>query len=95
MNDLCALDETVTFEVRPTGDRTTVKYGLASKVGVGRATTNAEDLNPAEGQFEMVVPIGFSDGAANPPRPGFRGRLRLRARAWNSAAPESSAEPIR
>jgi len=78
------LSETVTFEVRPGGDRTTVRYGLASELGAGTATKLLADDNAADGVFDGAVPIGFKEGASNPPRPGFRGRLRLRARPWNA-----------
>lgn len=78
------LAETVTFEVRIGSNKTTVKYGLASEVGIGRATTSAKDTDPVEGAFEMIVPLGFKEGAARKPQPGFRGRLRLRARPWNN-----------
>ncbi|MBX3382349.1 MAG: hypothetical protein KF864_02460 [Phycisphaeraceae bacterium] len=78
-------DETITFHVRTAGDKTTVRYGLASERGVGEATKLA-DLTPlAGGGVRLEVPLGFAKGAAHPPRPGFRGVLRLDASPWNQA----------
>jgi hypothetical protein len=35
------------------------------------------------GQLCFEVPLGFKEGAASKPRPGFRGRLQVTASPWN------------
>ncbi|NQU21029.1 MAG: hypothetical protein HQ567_07070 [Candidatus Nealsonbacteria bacterium] len=76
--------ETVTFHLRHRAGRTTVRYGLASESGVGQANRMATINGPdAQGRMRIEIPLGFKKGAANPPRPGFRGRLLLTARPWN------------
>lgn len=78
-------DDTVTIHVRPSKDVTSISYGLASVSGLGQAGRRLEAMpvgaNDAE---EYLIPLGFKKGAANPPRPGFRGTLQITARPWNS-----------
>lgn len=76
--------ETITFEVRTTMDKTTVRYGLSSQAGVGKANRMG-DLTQADsrGRRFLQIPIGFRKGVNNPPRPGFRGKLLLTASPWN------------
>jgi len=78
------LNETVTFKVLRSAGRPRVKYGLASKVGVGRAPTAGGEVVDAHDTFRIEIPLGFKEGARNPPQPGFRGRLILTARPWNA-----------
>jgi hypothetical protein len=77
--------DTVTFHVRPTAQKTTVRYGLASVAGAGLAnrTLDPEDLGGGRLRFEL--PLGFKEGAASKPKPGFRGRLQVTASHWNAA----------
>ncbi len=78
------LKETVTFHVRPGADKTTVKYGLASEVGVGEANRSPDRTDLPNGGARIEIPIGFKPGAANPPRPGLRGRLVVESSPWNA-----------
>lgn len=80
------LTETVTLKVRRNAGQPRVKYGLASKVGVGRAPTSGGEIVDKQRTFRVEIPLGFKAGARNPPRPGFRGRLILTARPWNTAS---------
>lgn len=73
------LNETLTFHVRRRGDKTTVAYGLASEQGLGQATRHPERRPREDGGVEISIPLGFREGMANPPRPGFRGHLILQA----------------
>lgn len=77
--------DTVTLHVRPGSERTTVRYGLASSRGVGAAPHLLDpiDTDDAAG-FTMEIPLGFAAGAANPPRPGLRGRLLIAGRPWTT-----------
>jgi len=78
------LHETITIHLRHSADRITIRYGLASAVGVGRANKIAELSVPDEkGPVHLSIPLGFKKGSPNPPRPGFRGRLLLTASPWN------------
>ncbi len=78
------LHETITIHLRQSADRITIRYDLASTVGVGRAKGIAKLSAPDEkGCVHLSIPLGFKRGAANPPRPGFRGRLLLTASPWN------------
>ncbi|HEX2837107.1 MAG TPA: hypothetical protein VHN77_03160 [Phycisphaerales bacterium] len=78
-------DETVTFFVRlgEGNTPTTVRYGLASERGVGEAGRLAELIPLEGGGARIEISLGFAEGAANPPRPGFRGKLRLETTGWN------------
>jgi hypothetical protein len=40
-------------------------------------------MNFAEGGRGIEIRLGFAPGSAEPPRPGFRGRLRLMTEQWN------------
>ncbi len=76
--------DTVTIHVRPGSERTTVRYGLASSRGVGAAPHLLDPIDRKDQDgFEMEIPLGFAPGAANPPRPGLRGRLLIAGRAWS------------
>jgi hypothetical protein len=80
-------DETITFFVRTDASGvTTVRFGLASERGIGEATHMANVVQQADGTRQIEIPLGFAEGAANPPRPGFRGKLRLTATPWNQPA---------
>jgi hypothetical protein len=80
-------DETVTLHVRLKGDgSTTVRFGLASDRGLGDATKTPTVLEGEDGRMVIELPLGFSEGAATPPRPGFRGRLQLVTHPWNVSA---------
>ena len=61
-----------------------MRYGLASESGTGVATRllDAKDLGNGRLQFEL--PLGFREGIANKPKPGFRGRLQITASPWNA-----------
>ncbi len=77
--------ETITIHIRRRADRMTVKYGLASEAGVGQANRTAALGDPdAKGRLHIEIPLGFKPQAANPPRPGFSGRLLLTASPWNA-----------
>jgi len=73
----------ITFYLRHTRDRTTVRYGLGSASGAGTAKTllNPEDLG--DGRLRFNLPLGFKENAANKPKPGFRGMLQVTATPWN------------
>lgn len=79
------LDETLTFEVRRRAQQTTIAYGLASQHGPRRAPRRVagEEMRPRDdGGVEFTVRLGYPPGAARPPRPGFSGRLVVRATPW-------------
>ena len=79
------LNETVTLHLGWGGDEPTVRYGLRSVVGSGNAPESVELLqSDQDGQRYFEIPLGFDEGAEEPPQPGFRGRLRLTASAWNT-----------
>jgi len=75
--------DTVTFHLRPGGEKTTLRYGLSSESGVGVATRMLDSRLLENGQLCFEVPLGFKEGAASKPRPGFRGRLQVTASPWN------------
>ena len=78
------LNETVTLHLRRSGGRVTVRYGLRTAVGSGNATKPVALSDADEhGRVHLEIPLGFKEGAENPPRPGFRGRLLLTALPWN------------
>ncbi|MBY0111600.1 MAG: hypothetical protein K2Y21_02165 [Phycisphaerales bacterium] len=78
-------DDTITFYVRSRADKTSIKYGLASVLGIGEADTDATPLALPDGSTRIEIPLGFKVGEQNPPRPGFRGKLRLDYARWNAA----------
>ena len=75
---------TITFHVRPTADKTTIRYGLATRAGAGVASHLIEPEDLGNGRLRFELPLGFPEGAANPPKPGFRGRLQVTASLWNA-----------
>ncbi|MBX3388490.1 MAG: hypothetical protein KF691_03430 [Phycisphaeraceae bacterium] len=76
-------DETVTFFVRPRANKTTIKFGLASKIGIGEVETEAEAKQISDKLLRIEINLGFLPEEKNPPRPGFRGKLRLDCAPWN------------
>ncbi len=74
------LDETLTFHIQPGGN---LRYGLASQHGVGVARKAPQREALDGGGLRFTIPLGFKEGMAKPPRPGFRGSLVLEARPWN------------
>jgi len=81
------LNETVTLKVYRKKGQPSVKYGLASKLGVGQVgDADAGSIVDEHHTFRVEIPLGFEAGAENPPKPGFRGRLVLTARPWNEDA---------
>lgn len=79
------LNETVTLHLRRSGGKATVRYGLRTHAGSGNATKPVALREPDEnGRVDLEIPLGFRKGLKNPPRPGFRGRLRLTASPWNT-----------
>lgn len=77
------IDETITLQVRLNPKAMTVRYGLASEHGLGEAPRQTDITDLANGLKQIEFPLGFKEGASNPPRPGFRGRLRLTVSPWN------------
>lgn len=75
----------VTFHLRNTAQNTTVRYGLASVSGAGIANRPITPTDMGAGKLRYEIPMGFKQGAANKPKPGFRGRLRVTASPWNPA----------
>ena len=67
-------EDTITFRVLLEDTKTPLRYGLASVDGMGVAMRPAQAIAHGSG-FE--IPLGFDAADAKPPRPGFRGRLRL------------------
>ncbi len=81
------LAETVTLHLRRKARGSTLRYGLRTEDGPGRATRGLVPLHTGrDGTLEFEVPIGFPEGAKYPPRPGFRGRLLLTVSPWNTSA---------
>jgi hypothetical protein len=76
-------DDTVRFHVRPTAQRTTVRYGLTSESGAGEASRMVAPATLTDGRLRFEVPLGFKVGASNKPRPGLRGRLQVTVAPWN------------
>jgi hypothetical protein len=76
--------DVVTFHVRLTARKTTVRFGLASVSGAGVASRALEPVDLGGGRLRFEVPLGFKQGAARRPRPGFRGRLQVVASPWNA-----------
>jgi hypothetical protein len=77
-------DDTLTFHLRTSTKKTTIRYGLASVAGIGETNHIATPEEQAGGALRIDIPLGFRQGAANPPRPGLRGTLRLTASPWNA-----------
>jgi len=80
------LREQVTFHVRERDGRMTVRYGFAGRDGANQAPRRGELSEPDEhGAVHVDLPIGFKEGISEQrkPRPGFRGKLRLRLTPWN------------
>jgi hypothetical protein len=78
------LQETVTIHLSWEGERPKVKFGYASERGVGEANHPAEiDMDDKSRVSTVEIPLGFAEGAATKPQPGFRGRLVLTASPWN------------
>lgn len=78
--------ETLTFHLRQDRSGTTVRYGLAGADGPGRVSQRAELSEPDErGAVDLEIPLGFDVNTPDDekPRPGFRGRLLLKASPWN------------
>ncbi|WP_419939296.1 hypothetical protein [Candidatus Palauibacter sp.] len=80
------LNETVTLHLRwRDGGKTTVRYGLRTRLGSGHATKRVALAEPdGQSRVRVEIPLGFKKGLKNPPRPGFRGRLLLMASPWNT-----------
>ena len=76
----------VTLRVDRSTSPPTVTYDLEA---LSTARLVNEEVKPLEtskeGELLFELPLGFEEGTANPPRPGFRGRLLLKASAWNTA----------
>jgi hypothetical protein len=78
------IDETITFNLfYSDGKLNSIKYSLASESGMGQADKFPEIKKLDNDGLEVTIPLGFKQGAANPPRPGFRGSLILTATKWN------------
>jgi hypothetical protein len=76
------IDETLTFRVLPDAAKAPLHYGLASVDGMGLAARTAPLTTFDDGRKGFEIPLGFGAADANPPRPGFRGRIRLVASRW-------------
>jgi len=78
------IDETITFHLfYLDGKLNSIKYSLASESGMGQADKFPEIRKLDNDGIEITIPLGFKQGTANPPRPGFRGSLLLTATKWN------------
>lgn len=78
-------DETITIHVRTSANKTTISYGLASEAGIGRANRRVPTNDQGDGGLQIDIPLGFSAGAAHPPRPGLRATLRFNVSRWNAS----------
>ena len=79
-------DETLTFEIRPRQTPLSISYGLASRHAPRRAPKKiaSDDLTiAADGSLHFEIALGFDRQSANPPAPGFSGRLQISASPWN------------
>jgi hypothetical protein len=77
-------ERTVVFHVRRRAGSTSVGYELMPQHVVA---SDEEPLAPTDlggGRLRFEIPLGFREGVADPPRPGFRGRLELIAQPWNA-----------
>jgi hypothetical protein len=52
--------------------------------GAGVANRLLDPTDLGDGRLLYELPLGFREGAANPPKPGFRGRLRVTASPSNA-----------
>ena len=80
-------DDTLTFEVRLGQSPVSISYGLASQHAPRRAPRRIpnDDLAiAADGTLRFEIPLGFDPTSANPPAPGFSGRLLITASPWNT-----------
>jgi hypothetical protein len=76
--------DVITFHLRTAAPKATLRYGLASVSGAGVANRLLDPTDLGDGRLLYELPLGFREGAANPPKPGFRGRLRVTASPWNA-----------
>lgn len=76
-------DETITFHVRMRSGKVTIKYGLASRDGLGQANRAIRSQAEDGGILSVEIPLGFQRKTKKPPRPGFRGSLLIEATPWN------------
>ena len=74
--------DTITLHVFRNAKQPVVKYGLASLSGPGVADKTLSLKATSRGQFSMEIPIGFSEGTTNPPKPGMRGKFEMIAGPW-------------
>jgi len=74
--------DTITLHVFRNEKQLVIKYGLASISGLGVADKALSLKATSRGQFSMEIPIGFSEGATNPPKPGMRGKFEMIAGPW-------------
>ena len=77
--------DVLTFHLRRAAQKTTVRYGLSSVSGTGVANRPLIPEDLGDGRLRFELPLGFKEGAANKPKPGFRGRLQVTASRWNAA----------
>ena len=75
--------DVITFHLRPSAQKTTVRYGLASESGSGVAKRLLDSQDLGGGRLQFELPLGFKAGTANKPKPGFSGRLQVTASGWN------------
>ncbi len=74
----------VTFHLRSTARKMTVRYALASEAGANTARHRVEPEDLGNGHMLYELPLGFKEGASRKPKPGFRGRLQVTASRWNA-----------
>jgi hypothetical protein len=78
------INEAITFNVRFLKNKfSSIKYNLASDAGMGEANISPKIDKLKNGSLQIHIPLGFKEGEANPPRPGFRGCLHLTTSHWN------------
>ena len=77
-------EETITFRVLLENKKAPLHYGLASVDGMGVATRPAPLVATADGGAGFEIPLGFDPRDPSPPRPGFRGTMRLTAQRSRS-----------
>lgn len=76
-------DETVTFHLYQRAGSVSIKYGLTSRHGLGEAPLAATVTPQPDGSSQIEIPLGFDQAAAEPPCPGFRGKLLMIVNDWN------------